>query len=131
MEKGVGLMACDDDGYSDPYVSVNVFDLERKTNYLKQTLNPNWSEDLLFIIPFDQMKMFKDQGSVAAVKQKTETFAYGAHESYAGIDVSGSVVHGLDLPEYCKNAIIQVSCLCLTGCAIHSLCTHFSLNLCV
>lgn len=121
MEKGQNLLAMDSDGKSDPYVEVNVFDIKKVTTYIKETLNPNWSQDLLFIIPFDKMESFKnDAGSIAASKFSKDsepTFAYGGSEagrsvagqSFAAIDINGSVVHGLDLPEYCKTAIIQAN----------------------
>ena len=114
MEKGQGLLAMDDDGKSDPYVEVNVFDIKKVTTYIKETLNPTWNQDLLFIIPFEQMEAFQNHQSIAASNNETEpTFMYGdggksgAGKSFAAIDVNGSVVHGLDLPEYCKAAIIE------------------------
>eukprot|EP01084_Bolivina_argentea_P197144 337889_1 len=66
MEHGNNMLAMDDDGKSDPYCRVQIFDQQHLTKYRKQTLNPIWEEDLLFIIPFEFMdrllhvEQFKD-----------------------------------------------------------------------
>jgi len=118
MERGSNLVACDDDGFSDPYVTVSIFDEQQKTQHIKQSLDPQWDEDLLFIIPFEKMAKYNNFESVSETKLKTEmtqeSFAYGKGgtqlmfgQSFAAIDVSGSVIHGLNLPKYCKDAIVQ------------------------
>merc|ERR1712130_337184 len=56
IQKGSKLLACDDDGFSDPYVRVSIFDQQQTTQYRKGTLDPIWDQDLLFIIPFDFME---------------------------------------------------------------------------
>lgn len=118
MVHGRDLLAMDDDGKSDPYARVSIFDQEKRTKYRKQTLNPNWDEDLLFIIPFEYMDRvlhadeFKDDDF--GEDSDGDDFVYGRNEqgvtmhggmSFAAIDVGHSVVTGLSMPQYAQDAI--------------------------
>eukprot|EP01084_Bolivina_argentea_P253518 425871_1 len=42
MENGRNLIAVNDDGFSDPYVMISIFDSAKQTKYKKHTLNPTW-----------------------------------------------------------------------------------------
>eukprot|EP00486_Rosalina_sp_Unknown_P009054 CAMPEP_0201595934 /NCGR_PEP_ID=MMETSP0190_2-20130828/192769_1 /ASSEMBLY_ACC=CAM_ASM_000263 /TAXON_ID=37353 /ORGANISM="Rosalina sp." /LENGTH=298 /DNA_ID=CAMNT_0048056087 /DNA_START=1811 /DNA_END=2707 /DNA_ORIENTATION=- len=119
MESGRNLMACDDDGKSDPYVRVSIFDQQQVTNYRKQTLNPNWEEDLLFIIPFEFMERIlhvEEYSNEFEEKKDGDGFLYGGGRggdqggtqrgvSFAAIDVDSHVVTGLSMPAYTQKAI--------------------------
>jgi len=112
MENGRGLIAMDRDGSSDPYVSVKMFDQMQRTKYIKQTLNPDWNEGLLFIIPFDTVDKMMESGSIQEIsrnktRSSTTQHQQNAHQSFAAIDIEGSVVYGLDLPKYAQTAIVQ------------------------
>jgi len=120
MEKGTELLACDDDGASDPYVRVSIFDIEQTTDYRKQTLNPIWDEDLLFIIPFEFMDRILQKKAKEEKKEDEDedddNFLYASPTmrgngaktggtSFAAIDLRSSVVTGLSMPKYAQDAI--------------------------
>merc|ERR1719491_1846026 len=123
MAKGEGLMACDDDGQSDPYVRVSIFDQVKTTTYRKQTLNPVWGENQLFIIPFDFMdKLFDNNkmrmGKLDALDLAKDTsgpvgqgghgLAHGQGMGYAAVDLAHAAVTMLGgLPEYTRTAIVH------------------------
>merc|ERR1719410_2687469 len=110
-------MACDDDGASDPYVRVSIFDQQQTTQYRKQTLQPIWDEDLLFIIPFDFMeKILHKEPNEKKAADDDDDFLYSSPKvggpqtggaSFAAIDINSSVVTGLSMPQYAQNAIAQ------------------------
>ncbi len=54
---GEKLLGMDQDGKSDPYISVLVGDKEGSTEIRRETTDPVWDEDLLFIIPFEEADM--------------------------------------------------------------------------
>ncbi len=101
------------DGFSDPYVRISIFDEQKQAKYRKQTLNPNWEEDLLFLLPFEYMERILHSNKYNATqseiikKDDTDNFFYGAAQattthgkSFAAVDINQSVITGLSMPEY-------------------------------
>eukprot|EP01083_Nonionella_stella_P010271 29316_1 len=118
LENGRVLLPMDDDGASDPYARVSIFDQQQQSSYRKQTLNPNWEEDLLFIIPFEFMERLtahakylsmadtdeakqQDMWSDAALQQA----ATNRGQSFAAMDLDAGTVTGMAMPSYCQDAI--------------------------
>eukprot|EP01083_Nonionella_stella_P010269 29311_1 len=60
LVNGRALLPSDDDDSADPYVRVSIFDQQQQSSYRKQTLNPNWEEDLLFVVPFEYLELNQD-----------------------------------------------------------------------
>ena len=64
--KGNNLLPADPDGFSDPYVKVTVLDQINESTYMRETLNPFWNENLLYIIPFNIFdKLIKEMKKIS------------------------------------------------------------------
>ena len=93
---GTDLVSMDDNGFSDPYVTVSMLNQQKRTVTVEKTLNPNWETSLLFTIPFEQVPLFNDAGYpidkshlIGLLTDEAEKLQQNKDKQFADIDAGG------------------------------------------
>ena len=101
--KGDNLIPMDDDGNSDPYVTVDVEGIQKASIVRNETLNPVWNENLLFIIDFKRAKYLL--GLTDVYKSKSQININQNSDDPINI---ANLVYTKQLPQYAINAITRM-----------------------
>jgi len=59
-----------DEETADPYASVSVADKVKRTDTIRQSLNPEWHQPLLFILPFEDIPAMIGKDAMGGVTEK-------------------------------------------------------------